>query len=142
METELGRRRRYVDVCVTCAWTATATATATWPWAPSSTQSREHPHDPFEKLVAALFCTGIDHLQQEQCVQHSRALHRRPASDCVGPRGIGLTGTASRFRDVEGNRTRRAAQLIQHVAFPLGICSAACAVSARNSMAHLYTSSF
>src|ERR1700756_5074916 len=29
-----------------------------------------------------------------------------------------------------------------NVAFPLGICSAAWAVSARNSMAHLYTSSF
>ncbi|HEY4883302.1 MAG TPA: hypothetical protein VII08_06665, partial [Myxococcales bacterium] len=71
-----------------------------------------------------------------------RALHRRPASDWVGPRGIGLTGTASRFRDVEGNRTRRAAQLIQQRGVSPWNLFGACAVSARNSMAHLYTSSF
>src|ERR1700737_3041222 len=141
METEL--RPRYVGGDVSWTWSGagTAAATATWPWAPSSTQSREQPHDPFEKLVAALFCTGVDHLQHEQCVQHSRALHRRPASDCVGPRGIGLTGTASRFRDVEGNRTRRAAQLIQQRGVsPWNLFGSL--VSARNSMAHLYTSSF
>src|ERR1700730_11661921 len=111
METELRRRRRYVDVDVTWTWSGawTAPGTGTGPCASSSKPLGGHPHDPFEKLVAALFCTGIDHLQHEQSVQHSRALHRRPASDCVGPRGIGLTGTASRFRDVEGNRTRRAA---------------------------------
>src|SRR6266850_4080678 len=84
----------------------------------SPTQSREHPDDTGEEVVAALLCRGIDNLQHEQRVQHSRALHRRPASDGVGTCGICLPGTASRLSNVEGYRTCCAAQLIKQRGVP------------------------
>ena len=46
-------------------------------------QSGEHRHDPFEEFVTALLSRDIDNFQNEQCVQHGRAFHRRPTSNGV-----------------------------------------------------------